>query len=114
MTTSDAACGRPLSNLSDGRVLAEVCAAHATCRPGRYIGDCSGFVPAGIRSASTRSAQESGVPDWIQHAVWWQIYPLGFVGAEPESPGNGRVAHRLGHLQAWLDYAVELGVTGLA
>ena len=20
---------------------------------------------------------------WIDHAVWWQVYPLGFVGAEP-------------------------------
>src|SRR4051812_1988857 len=78
------------------------------------IGDCTGFAPAGIRSVSTRSAQEGHVPDWIQGAVWWQVYPLGFVGAEPENPGDGRVAHRFGHLRAWLDYAVELGATGLA
>jgi cyclomaltodextrinase len=49
---------------------------------------------------------------WVRHAIWWQVYPLGFVGAWPDrDPG---VAHRLGRLQAWLDYAVELGASGLA
>ena len=23
-------------------------------------------------------------PAWVEHAIWWQIYPLGFVGAFPE------------------------------
>jgi cyclomaltodextrinase len=50
---------------------------------------------------------------WVRHAVWWQIYPLGFVGAWPGRDGAAG-AHRLGRLQAWLDYAVELGVSGLA
>jgi cyclomaltodextrinase / maltogenic alpha-amylase / neopullulanase len=53
------------------------------------------------------------VPDWTEHAVWWQVYPLGFTGA-PAQSGDGPVAHRLGRLEAWLDYAVELGVSGLA
>ncbi|GAB5007813.1 hypothetical protein MAHJHV63_55200 [Mycobacterium avium subsp. hominissuis] len=22
-------------------------------------------------------------PDWVQHVIWWQVYPLGFVGAYP-------------------------------
>ena len=22
-------------------------------------------------------------PDWVEHAIWWHVYPLGFVGAEP-------------------------------
>ena len=22
---------------------------------------------------------------WIDHAVWWQVYPLGFVGAEQQA-----------------------------
>ena len=47
--------------------------------------------------------------DWIEHAVWWQVYPLGFVGAYPEGRENGR----LRRLTAWLDYAVELGASGL-
>jgi cyclomaltodextrinase / maltogenic alpha-amylase / neopullulanase len=48
-------------------------------------------------------------PDWVEHAVWWQVYPLGFVGAYPEGRENGR----LERLTAWLDYAVELGASGL-
>jgi len=54
------------------------------------------------------------VPDWIRHAVWWQVYPLGFVGAEPKARSEPGVVHRLDRLRAWLDYAVELGVSGLA
>ena len=50
---------------------------------------------------------------WVRHAVWWQVYPLGFVGAWPgHSPGE--VTHRLGRLSEWLDYAIELGASGLA
>lgn len=53
---------------------------------------------------------------WVEHAIWWQVYPLGFVGAQirdidPQAPVE--VAHRLSHLEAWLDYAVELGASGL-
>ncbi|MDQ1293632.1 MAG: cyclomaltodextrinase / maltogenic alpha-amylase / neopullulanase [Actinomycetota bacterium] len=46
--------------------------------------------------------------------VWWQVYPLGFVGAPPEAAENEPVVHRLRHLVGWLDYAVELGADGLA
>lgn len=54
-------------------------------------------------------------PDWVQHAVWWQVYPLGFVGAEPATAGaDAPVLHRLPQLLPWLDYAVELGVSGIA
>jgi cyclomaltodextrinase len=54
--------------------------------------------------------------EWVRHAIWWQVYPLGFVGAWPQrddaaEPG---VTHRLGRLEAWLDYAIELGTSGLA
>ncbi|BCJ41031.1 alpha-amylase [Actinoplanes ianthinogenes] len=45
---------------------------------------------------------------WIEHAVWWHVYPLGFSGALRAGPG-----HRLPHLIDWLDYAVELGASGL-
>jgi cyclomaltodextrinase len=55
--------------------------------------------------------------EWVKHAIWWQIYPLRFVGAEPELAETGTsatVEHRLGRLQGWLDYAVELGASGIA
>ncbi|WP_076866372.1 alpha-amylase family glycosyl hydrolase [Bradyrhizobium mercantei] len=51
--------------------------------------------------------------NWIEHAVWWHVYPLGFVGAEREAGACAGVAHRLEHLVRWLDYAVELGVSGI-
>ncbi|MCW2695990.1 MAG: Alpha amylase [Modestobacter sp.] len=54
------------------------------------------------------------MPDWVQDAVWWHVYPLGFVGAEPVAPVGGPVVHRLGHLTAWLDYVVGLGASGIA
>jgi cyclomaltodextrinase len=53
------------------------------------------------------------VPDWVEHTLLWQIYPLGFVGAESAAAGRSGVVHRLGHIGQWLDYAVELGASGL-
>ena len=53
------------------------------------------------------------MPDWIRDTVWWQVYPLGFVGAEARMPRGAAVAHRLDRIAAWLDYAAELGATGL-
>ena len=53
--------------------------------------------------------------DWVRHAVWWQVYPLGFVGAWPAG-GTGEIPaeeHRLRRLESWLDYAIELGASGL-
>jgi cyclomaltodextrinase len=47
--------------------------------------------------------------DWVRHAVWWHVYPLGFTGAYPPRP-----EHKKPRLEAWLDYAIELGVSGLA
>jgi len=50
---------------------------------------------------------------WIDHCVWWHVYPLGFTGApirdQDAGPGGG-----LARIGRWLDYAVELGVSGLA
>ena len=51
--------------------------------------------------------------DWIAHAMLWHIYPLGFVGAEDRAQAGKAVVHRLPQLTAWLDYAVNLGVSGL-
>lgn len=72
---------------------------------------------------------------WVDHSIWWQVYPLGFVRApirdHNETPsgeffaGNdenidfGSVENaaepksRLRRLLNWLDYAVELGASGL-
>ncbi|HEY7279823.1 MAG TPA: alpha-amylase family glycosyl hydrolase [Trebonia sp.] len=51
---------------------------------------------------------------WADHAVLWHVYPLGFTGAERTAlPADEPARHRLRHLAAWLDYAVELGCNGL-
>lgn len=46
--------------------------------------------------------------------ILWLVYPLGFTGApiRPDELPDAPI-HRLAHLERWLDYAVELGVTGL-
>lgn len=54
-------------------------------------------------------------PPWVEHAIWWQVYPLGFVGAFPassESPQPGE--HRLRRLVDWFDHAIALGASGVA
>lgn len=51
---------------------------------------------------------------WVDHAIWWHVYPLGFVGApirEADRPDAN--PHRLNQIVDWLDYAVDLGVSGL-
>jgi cyclomaltodextrinase len=53
-------------------------------------------------------------PAWVQHAIWWHVYPLGFVGAEKAATAEPAAPHRLLDLVPWLDYAVELGASGLA
>jgi cyclomaltodextrinase len=58
-------------------------------------------------------------PAWVQHVMWWHVYPLGFVDA-PIHPGPGarteddpQVSHRLDRIIGWLDHLVELGLNGL-
>ncbi|MGY4709342.1 alpha-amylase family protein [Mycolicibacterium sp. CBM1] len=53
-------------------------------------------------------------PDWVRHAIWWHVYPLGFVGAFPADPPPGPQEHRLSRIVDWLDHAVELGTSGIA
>ncbi|MDX2970512.1 alpha-amylase family protein [Kribbella solani] len=52
---------------------------------------------------------------WPDHAIWWQLYPLGFTGAEPAAAPSEvpTVVHRLPQLENWLDYAINLGCSGL-
>lgn len=56
---------------------------------------------------------EIAMTRWADQAILWQLYPLGFVGADV----TGNVAepdrHLLRRLIEWLDYAVELGCSGL-
>lgn len=53
-------------------------------------------------------------PDWVEHAIWWQLYPLGFVGAHPADPAPTASEHRLLRIVDWLDHAVALGASGIA
>ncbi|MBS1694970.1 MAG: alpha-amylase family protein [Actinobacteria bacterium] len=53
-------------------------------------------------------------PAWIEHVVWWQTYPLGFVGAHPADPVPGPQEHRLRRLVDWFDHAIALGASGIA
>jgi cyclomaltodextrinase / maltogenic alpha-amylase / neopullulanase len=49
---------------------------------------------------------------WVDHAIWWHVYPLGFTGAE-QAADTEPVRHRLRELENWLGYAIELGTSGL-
>jgi cyclomaltodextrinase len=60
------------------------------------------------------STMRAGEPDWVRDVLWWHVYPLGFVGAEPRARPDQAVVHRLAHLAGWLDHAVGLGASGLA
>ena len=51
---------------------------------------------------------------WSDHAIWWQLHPLTFLGAPPAADEATPTAHRLDRLEPWLDYLVELGCNGLA
>ncbi|WP_102143774.1 alpha-amylase family protein [Mycobacterium hubeiense] len=53
-------------------------------------------------------------PGWVEHAIWWQIYPLGFVGAYPADPPPTPDQHRLRRIVEWFDHAIDLGASGLA
>jgi cyclomaltodextrinase / maltogenic alpha-amylase / neopullulanase len=52
---------------------------------------------------------------WAEHTIWWQLHPISFTGAEPQAlPEGAAPLHRLGRIEAWLDYLIELGCNGLA
>lgn len=61
-------------------------------------------------------AGDRGLPAWVEHGIWWHVYPLGATGApiRPAGPADGAPAPRLESLVAWLDYLVDLGANGLA
>ena len=50
---------------------------------------------------------------WTDHVVWWQVYPLGFLGADTTGADRRPVA-TLRDLEPWLDHLVRLGANGLS
>lgn len=54
------------------------------------------------------------MPSWTEHVIWWQVYPLGFVGAFPADQPPDPAEHRLRRLVDWFDHAIELGASGVA
>lgn len=49
---------------------------------------------------------------WAEHAIFWHVYPLGFLGA-PRSAEGAQPEPRLHRLEPWLDYLIGLGANGL-
>lgn len=49
----------------------------------------------------------------LDHAIWWHVYPLGALGAPVHEHAATDAGHRLRRLEEWLDYAIELGCSGL-
>lgn len=58
-------------------------------------------------------AHPGTVPAWVEHAVAWHLYPLGFVGAPATAEKGAVTVPRLGALLPWLDYLLELGANVL-
>jgi len=55
----------------------------------------------------------SSEPEWVQHAIWWQVYPLGLAGADTTGVSRA-VTPAFVRMGDWLDYVVELGASGVA
>jgi cyclomaltodextrinase / maltogenic alpha-amylase / neopullulanase len=53
-------------------------------------------------------------PAWVEHVIWWHVYPLGFVGAFPASVPPDPREHRLRRIAEWFDHAITLGASGIA
>jgi cyclomaltodextrinase / maltogenic alpha-amylase / neopullulanase len=53
-------------------------------------------------------------PSWVEHVIWWHLYPLGFVGAYPAEPPPSPDEHRLRRIGEWFDHAIRLGASGIA
>ncbi|BBX44923.1 alpha-amylase family protein [Mycobacterium cookii] len=53
-------------------------------------------------------------PAWVEHVIWWHVYPLGFVGAFPADTPPEPGEHRLRRIAGWFDHAIELGASGIA
>jgi cyclomaltodextrinase len=51
----------------------------------------------------------------LDTSIWWHVYPLGATGSPMRGgdAGGVDVVHRLPRLLPWVDYAADLGCTGL-
>ena len=49
----------------------------------------------------------------LDNAIWWHVYPLGAMDAPIHHRPIQDPGHRLARLEAWMDYAIELGCSGL-
>ena len=54
------------------------------------------------------------VPTWVQHAIWWQIYPLGFVGGLPSEQPPNPSQHRLRRSPLGSTTPSSSGASGIA
>ncbi|WP_315335063.1 alpha-amylase family protein [Propionibacterium acidifaciens] len=62
-----------------------------------------------------RGERRSAGPAWIDHCIWWHVYPLGLTGAPIRPTGAERVpVPRLDRITPWLDHLIALGANGLA
>jgi glycosidase len=59
------------------------------------------------------SAYRGLVAHWAETAIFWHVYPLGFLGAPHTATDAGAAAPRLRQLTNWLDYLLALGANGL-
>ena len=71
-------------------------------------------MPSTVSIGRPGCVEFDSVPDWVRHAIWWQVYPLGFVGAFPAGIPPAADEHRLSRLVDWLDHAIGLGASGIA
>jgi glycosidase len=55
----------------------------------------------------------SHVPDWALQAIFYHIYPLGFLGAPAHNERSAGVVPRLEGLRRWYDHLAGLGVTAI-
>ena len=49
-------------------------------------------------------------PAWVEHVIWWHVYPLGFVGAFPADPPPEAGVAREAILEALKVAAIVSGV----
>jgi glycosidase len=53
------------------------------------------------------------VAHWAETAIFWHVYPLGFLGAPHTATDAGAARPRLRQLTNWWDYLLGLGANGL-
>jgi cyclomaltodextrinase len=57
--------------------------------------------------------QQSWVPAWAREAVFYHIYPLGFLDAPPQNDPEAEPVPRLAELRKWYDHIAGLGANAI-